>query len=202
MSQTKQNDNSGAPTRDVILGHGADCDGIEEYDNALPSWWLGIFYFTVIWGIGYAVHYHFVGGRSQAAEYDAEMAEANVRWPPPKVTGVDLSPAAIAEGQSVYMSTCVACHGVDLHGGIGANLVDATWIHGGSPDEILKTVSEGVGTKGMPAWGKVLGPQKTASVAAFVYDAAQKAAAAAPPVEPAAPVTDPPPEGSTVQEGG
>lgn len=192
---------SGGPTRDVILGHGADCDGIEEYDNALPSWWLGIFYFTMAWGVVYAIHYHFVGGRSQTAAYNAEIAAANERWPPPKATGVDLSPASIAEGQGIYATTCISCHGAELQGGIGPSLVDSTWIHGNQPEDILKTVTEGVGTKGMPAWGKVLGPQKTARVAAFVYDRASKAAAAAPPPAPEA-VTPAAPEGSPVQEGG
>ncbi len=204
MSQTNMKDKG---ARDVILGHADECDGIEEYDNALPSWWLGLFYFTLVWAVVYGVHYHFVGGRSQSAEYDAEIAAANERWPPPKVEGVDLSAAAVAEGQGIFATTCVSCHGAELQGGIGPSLVDATWIHGSSPEAIFKTVNEGVGTKGMPAWGKVLGPQKTARVAAFVYDRAQKAAAAAPPPAPTEPVTPEAvtptaPEGSTPKEGG
>lgn len=204
----------GGPERDVVLGHADECDGIEEYDNALPGWWLGIFYFTLVWGVVYTIHYHFVGGRSQESEYEAELAAANVRWPPPKVEGVDLSPASIEEGKGIFTTTCISCHGLELQGGIGPNLVDATWIHGGSPEQILKSISEGVAAKGMPGWGPVLGPVKTARVAAYVYDAAQKAAAAAPPApatEGAAPaadgaapaaVTPDAPEGSTGKDGG
>ena len=29
---------------DQILGHAAEADGIEEYDNPMPDWWLGLFY--------------------------------------------------------------------------------------------------------------------------------------------------------------
>lgn len=177
MSQPK------TPSKDVVLGHADECDGIEEYDNSLPTWWLGLFYFTVVAGVVYAVHYHFIGHRSQAGEYNAEVAAANERWPPPKMTGVDLSPAAVAEGQKVFGSVCIACHGADLHGGIGPNLVDGTWIHGSQPEDILKTVAEGVTTKGMPSWGPVLGPQKVAQVAAYVYTQAQAAQPAAPPPE-------------------
>src|SRR5512134_1780916 len=39
--------------KDVLLGHADEADGIDEYDNPLPDWWLGMFYLTIIWGIGY-----------------------------------------------------------------------------------------------------------------------------------------------------
>ena len=172
------------PAKDVVLGHGEEYDGIEEYDNALPAWWLGLFYVSVVWGVCYLSWYHFIGHRSQAADYDAEVAAAELRWPQPKVEGVDLSAAAVAEGEKLYMTNCIACHGVDMKGGIGANLLDEVWIHGGEPDQILKTIDEGVGTKGMPAWGKVFGPAKVAQLAAFVYTKNQAA-----PREPAAPAS-------------
>ncbi|NNK63068.1 MAG: hypothetical protein HKO98_07620, partial [Gemmatimonadetes bacterium] len=56
-----------------LLGHADEADGIEEYDNPLPDWWLGLFWFTIIWGIAYGVHYHFIGNRSQESELAAEM---------------------------------------------------------------------------------------------------------------------------------
>lgn len=169
MSATVKKGTGRISHKDVVLGHGAECDGIEEYDNALPAWWLGIFYVTVLWGVGYAIHFHFIGHRSQAGAYAAEMAAAEARWPQPTVAGVDLSPSAVAEGEKIYQTNCIACHGATLQGGIGPNLTDGTWIHGNQPEDILRTVTEGVGTKGMPAWGKVLGPVKAAQVAAFVY---------------------------------
>lgn len=198
MSQSIQSaGKKGGPAKDVAMGHGEEYDGIEEYDNALPAWWLGIFYFTVIWGVGYLVHYHFIANRSQAGDYDAEIAAANALWPPPKVEGIDLGPAAVAEGEKLYMTNCIACHGVDLKGGIGANLLDATWIHGGEPEQIRATINDGVGTKGMPAWGKVFGPQKVAQLAAFVYTRNQQAPKDAPPAAPeAAPGATPAADGA------
>ena len=38
-----------------VLGHADESDGIEEYDNPLPDWWLGLMWFTVIWAAAYAV---------------------------------------------------------------------------------------------------------------------------------------------------
>ena len=158
--------------QDRILGHGDECDGIEEYDNALPAWWLGLFYFTIIWGVVYAIHYHFVGKRSQAAEYDAEMVAAAEQWPAPDVTQeLVVTDDVLAEGKAVYDVNCVGCHGPDMKGGIGPDLTDAEWVHGGTMDEITATVTDGVPEKGMLAWGPILGPDKVRKVSAYVHNA-------------------------------
>lgn len=177
--------------RDVVLGHGDEADGIEEYDNALPAWWLGLFYFTIAWGVVYGIHYHFVGMRSQVSEYDAEMLAANEKWPQKDivVTASDITPEAVDAGAQIYASSCVGCHGPELKGGIGPDLTDATWIHGGSIEAINKTITEGVPDKGMITWGPILGPQKVAQVAAFIYQKSQSSGAA--PTEPPSPAGAP-----------
>jgi cytochrome c oxidase cbb3-type subunit 3 len=158
--------------KDRILGHGDECDGIEEYDNALPAWWLGLFYFTIIWGVVYAIHYHFVGQRSQAAEYDAEIAAAAEMWPTQEaVADLVVTADVLAEGKALYDTNCVGCHGPDLKGGIGPDLTDAEWIHGSTMDEITATVTDGVPEKGMLAWGPILGPDKVQKVSAYIHDA-------------------------------
>lgn len=161
---------SSAP-RDRVLGHADEADGIEEYDNPMPAWWLGIFYVTVIFGIIYATHYHFMGGRSQVGDYEAELAAAAEMWPAPDAGALATAdPAKLAAaGAAVYQANCIACHGANLEGGIGANLMDAEWIHGGTFEDIQNTVNNGVLEKGMPAWGSILGPQKVAEVSAYVY---------------------------------
>jgi len=162
---------------DKILGHADEADGIEEYDNKLPTWWLGIFYGTIIFGIAYSIHYHLIGERSQVGEYEEAVVAAAIQWPAPDadaLAGNATDPKAIAAGESVYMTNCVACHLADLSGAVGPNLVDAEWIHGGSYDAISKTISEGVPAKGMLAWGPILGPEKVSQVAAYVYSKGQK----------------------------
>ncbi|MEQ1564810.1 MAG: c-type cytochrome [Myxococcota bacterium] len=161
--------------KDRILGHAADNDGIEEYDNALPDWWLGLFAFTVVWGVGYLIDYHFVSHRSQAGYYEAEMAAAKERWPEATPQAISFDEATVAAGAKEFATTCVACHGAELGGGIGPSLVDATWIHGSEPDQIRATVTNGVLDKGMPSWGPVLGPDRVAKVVAFVYTKAKAA---------------------------
>lgn len=164
------------PERDKLLGHADDNDGIEEYDNPLPDWWVGLFLFTIVFGIGYAVDYHFISKHSQAGYYDAEMAAAAKQWPMKDDlhAKADLSETAVAAGAQIFAQNCVACHGAELLGGIGPNLTDGLWIHGGSYDEMRTTITKGVTAKGMLAWGPILGPEKVAQVTAYVYSKGPK----------------------------
>ncbi len=182
-----------------LLGHAADNDGIDEYDNALPDWWVGLFLFSIVWGIGYAIEYHFVSGRSQVKYYEAEMAAAKVQWPDSGPKAVAFDEATIAAGAQVFKEQCVACHGANMQGGIGPNLLDATWIHGAAPEQIQNTVTNGVAAKGMPAWGPILGPDKVAKVTAYVASEFQKTGLT-PVVAPAAP--PPVPTDATPPAGG
>lgn len=157
-----------------ILGHAADNDGIEEYDNPLPTWWLGLFYFTIVWGVIYAAEYHFVSQRSQASAYDAEIAAAGAAMPKKveaAVTATAPTPELAAAGKAIYDVNCVGCHGPDLKGGVGPDLTDATWIHGGTYANVIKTVTEGVPEKGMITWGPILGAEKIAQVSAYIHGA-------------------------------
>jgi cytochrome c oxidase cbb3-type subunit 3 len=158
--------------KNQVLGHAAEADGIEEYDNALPNWWLGLFYCCIVWAAIYAVHYHFIAHRSQPATLAAEMADANKRWPQlataAAATTLDITPERVAAGEGIFKTNCVACHGVDMKGGIGPNLLDTTWIHGGKPEDVLRTITVGVPEKGMLTWGPILGPEKVAEVASYV----------------------------------
>ena len=161
-------------TRDQVLGHADEADGIEEYDNALPTWWLGLLYFTIAWGIVYGVHYHWVAERSQVGSYQQELAAAAVAWPAPDPAA--MASAATGEeaeeaGEAVYTANCVGCHGPELKGGIGPDLTDGAWIHGGTLADVTRTITEGVPEKGMLTWGPILGAQKVAQVAAYVFAA-------------------------------
>jgi cytochrome c oxidase cbb3-type subunit III len=155
-----------------VLGHADESDGIEEYDNPLPDWWLGLLWFTVIWAVAYAVHYHFIGNRSQQGRLAAEMQAAEVRWPAEAAAAVSfaITPEAVAAGETIYVQNCVPCHGASLEGGIGAALNDAEWIHGGDSETVIRIITEGVVEKGMLAWGPILGPEKINQVAAYVLD--------------------------------
>ena len=161
------------PGEDPIRPH--VFDGIAEYDKRLPNWWLFTLYATIAFAIVYwMATQHFRpedDGKRVAAkvqELRAAKLVAAGNYDDTTLWAMSRSDSVVAAGETAYKTTCVSCHGDKLQGGIGFNLADATWVHGGRPTEIMKVVNEGVLVKGMPAWGPVLGPKKTAEVVAFI----------------------------------
>jgi len=62
--------------KERLLEH--DFDGIRELDNFLPPWWTWLFIFTIVFSIGYVLHYHvFKTGDLQEVEY---YKEVNPEW--------------------------------------------------------------------------------------------------------------------------
>ena len=76
---------------------------------------------------------------------------------------------ALTKGQEEYTKNCVACHGDKGQGGVGPNLTDEFWIHGGDFKSMYHIISEGVAEKGMIAWKKSLNPLQIQQVASYLY---------------------------------
>ena len=162
--------------KDQVLGH--DFDGIEEYDNRLPNWWLFILYATIVFAFVYWIHFQTFGtGKNPVARYEAEevrRTEAELaKMGNQDVTDATLNmmasvPARAAEGRKVFEQFCVVCHNDQGQGNVGPNLTDSYWLHGGAPLQILNTVTHGVPEKGMVAWGNQLGPNRIQAVVAYV----------------------------------
>lgn len=153
-----------------IMGHADEADGIEEYDNPLPDWWLGLFWFTIVWAVGYTVHYHFIADRSQVQELAAEMAAADARFPEQAQAEFSFtySDESAQAGKQVYDQNCFPCHGQEMEGGIGPSFVDQEWIHGGQAADIVRIIREGVPDKGMVSWQGILNPEQINNVASYV----------------------------------
>lgn len=158
-----------------LLDH--EYDGIQEYDNPLPRWWVALFWATIVFSVLYVLNIPVLGkGPGRIAEYDAEMARASALAAAAAPAGPDEATllalagndSVVAAGRATFAAQCVACHGPDGGGVIGPNLTDPSWIHGGAPVQIHTTVTNGVLTKGMPAWGKVLAPDVVNAVVAYV----------------------------------
>jgi cytochrome c oxidase cbb3-type subunit 3 len=155
-----------------------EVDGIQEYDNKLPNWWLYTLYGTIAFAALYWYHYESGGfGKSPAEKYREEMDRALAAQAsqlqvgeatPEALLALAKDPNAVALGKQVFLSTCAACHRADGGGSVGPNLTDDFWLHGGAPDQIYKTISTGVPNKGMPAWQPQLGALKTQAVTAYV----------------------------------
>jgi len=161
-----------ADARDVDSGH--DYDGIREFDNPLPNWWLTTLYATIVFGFGYWLFFQVFGGTSLAAQLHKDDAEAAARAaakaPVTDELLVTLSAdaATIDKAHALFVQQCAQCHNADGSGKIGPNLTDEFWIHGNRPSEIYATISKGVLIKGMPAWEPLLGAEKTKWLASYV----------------------------------
>jgi cytochrome c oxidase cbb3-type subunit 3 len=154
---------------DQLLGHSDEADGIEEYDNDLPAWWVWLFYGTVAIAVWVFVDWHVVSPKSLSGLYSEEVAIAGEMFPELVPVAVVINDETIAAGAALYASNCVACHEANGTGSIGPNLVDAEWIHGGSPDEIRDTIFFGVEGKPMIGWARNLGADSVSSLAAYVH---------------------------------
>jgi len=160
-------------------------DGIQEYDNALPRWWVGLFVFGIVFAVIYFVAYHVMGLPSLEDEMRSDAHQLSTMQQmaggSPGTAGDGATEAAggvlsdrlanadfIAEGKEVYVTNCSPCHGPEGQGLVGPNLVDRFWIHGGSAEAVVKTISDGVPEKGMIAWKPILGQKKVEQSAAFI----------------------------------
>jgi len=162
--------------QDVVFNH--DYDGIQEFDNRLPNWWLFIMYASIIFSVAYWLYLDTYGvGKSLVDQYNQEVRAANeamlARASAQGVTDESLTiaagmPETVAEGRTLFETYCVVCHASKGEGLVGPNLTDAYWIHGGKPTEILHTITNGVPSKGMAAWGSQLGPSRVEKLAAYV----------------------------------
>lgn len=164
--------------RDVIAA-GHSYDGIQEYDNPMPRWWVWIFIGTAVYSLFYFVHFQLGHGDSVEEAYAAEMkrfdaAEAERMANLGEVNQETLekmseNSAMLAAGESAYQTHCASCHEATGGGSIGPNLTDEHWIHGdGTLMAIYQTVSNGVVAKGMPAWNRTLTPNDLRAVVAYV----------------------------------
>ncbi|WP_372837666.1 cytochrome-c oxidase, cbb3-type subunit III [Phaeovulum sp.] len=145
---------------------GHEWDGIQEFNNPLPRWWLWTFYITIVWAIGYSIAYPAwplikgatpgLLGASTRADVAAEIkrfADANAPIEA-KLVATDLT--AISEdrdlasfagnaGKAVFATWCSQCHGSGANGAVGyPNLLDNDWLWGGDIEAIYATIMHGV----------------------------------------------------------
>ena len=165
---SKAETEEGKPT-----GHVWD-ENLEELNNPLPRWWLYMFYITIFFGIGYLVLYPGMGsfkgilGWSEVGEYEQEVADADAEFGPifaqfeqtaiPELAG---NAAAMKAGERLFVNYCAVCHGSDARGAPGfPNLRDNDWLHGGSPEKIKESITNGRNSTSMIAWEASLGGEE------------------------------------------
>lgn len=155
-------------------------DGIEEYDNPMPGWWLTVFWGSIVFAAGYWVWFHVSPwGSTPNKKYEAELAEYNSQKAvreAAEAANVDEAilareskdPKTVEHGKAIFKSRCATCHTEDGHGLIGPNLTDSFQIHGSTRMDIYNTVSNGAPGTAMLAWGEQMPATDVLAAAAFV----------------------------------
>ncbi|MDD5392626.1 MAG: cytochrome-c oxidase, cbb3-type subunit III [Thiothrix sp.] len=139
-----------------VTGHA--WDGLQEFNNPLPRWWLWLFYITIVFSLVYLVLFPglgtfkgYLGWTSQGSQYGAEMDNAAKTFDPifKKYAAMPIEQVASdadahGMGQRMFLSYCALCHGSDGKGAKGfPNLADADWLYGGTPDQIKQSIMMG-----------------------------------------------------------
>lgn len=177
---------------------GHEWDGIKEFNNPLPRWWLYTFYGTIVWALIYVILFPAwpmissatpgVLGYSSRGEVAAEIDRfAEMNRPleeaivAAELTEIEATPelASFARngGAAVFRTYCSQCHGAGAAGAVGyPNLLDDDWLWGGDVENIHATIAHGIRAESdddtryseMPAFDDLLEDEEIAAVAAYV----------------------------------
>jgi cytochrome c oxidase cbb3-type subunit 3 len=164
-------------------------DGIQEYDQKLPNWWLFTLYIMIVWFLFAWVAYYqmpiqFPNDYEKLdqkiavieAKKQAELEEMMASINNDSLKEMSTDASHVSAGEAIYRTKCLACHGPDLTATLngtplpGVPLNDAEWKYGAQPLEIMNIVTNGSPdlTKGMIAWKTQLNPSQIAQVVAFI----------------------------------
>jgi cytochrome c oxidase cbb3-type subunit 3 len=154
---------------DNTTGHTWDGD-LREMNNPLPRWWVYMFVITIIFAAVYLAMYPGLGnykgslGWTSAGQHKSEVDKGNAETAPLYAKFAAMPPEdvskdaqAMAIGERLFMNNCAQCHASDARGNKGfPNLTDNDWLHGGTPEKIKETITQGrIGN--MPPMGAAVG---------------------------------------------
>ncbi|MEX5727724.1 cytochrome c oxidase cbb3-type subunit 3 [Rhodovulum iodosum] len=155
---------------DEVETTGHQWDGIEEYNNPLPRWWLWTFYACILYALVYMVLYPAwplvksatpgllgYSTRENVEKEIQKVAEMNADLVA-QLESVELDMEAIRAddalynyavqgGDAVFKTYCAQCHGSGAAGVQASgypSLIDPDWLWGGTLEEIYYTVTHGI----------------------------------------------------------
>lgn len=147
---------------------GHQWDGIEEFNNPMPRWWLWTFYVCIVWALVYSIAYpawpmltratQGVLGYNRIEELNKEIDRfASLNGPiraqlvEAELTSIPSNPELLAfanqAGAAVFKTWCAQCHGAGAAGVQASgypNLLDDDWLWGGDVEAIHTTITHGI----------------------------------------------------------
>jgi cytochrome c oxidase cbb3-type subunit III len=165
MSQEPKRGHFAKEKGEIILRE-HEYDGIQEYDQKLPNWWLFTFYGAIAWLIIYWLIYY----NSNVFQTDQQLVTSRILAVQKAkqdelekmlatlddsvfVHRLATDEAVTAAGEATYLTNCSACHAADLSaemeaGGTriplpGLSLIDGEWKFGANPMDVFKIINDG-----------------------------------------------------------
>jgi cytochrome c oxidase cbb3-type subunit 3 len=197
MSQEPKRGDFAREKGEIILRE-HEYDGIQEYDQKLPRWWLFTFYAAIAWFVvHWVLYYHtsaFKDAHEEVKDRIVAVQKAKSAALEKMVATLDDSkfvhewaanPEIVAAGEATFLTNCIPCHGADLSATIltgtgrmplpGLPLNDHVWKFGDKPMRIFQLINEGsppesAGNNGakMQVWGQTLSPKQIAEVVSYI----------------------------------
>lgn len=188
--QPRRADFASKPGEVVLREH--EYDGIQEYDQKLPNWWLftlysAILFFIICWAVYYQTGLVKTDQQAVTGKIAAIQEKKDVLLKETLATLDDeilvnewaTNPTIVAKGKEFYTKICLACHGPDLDAPqkLGLSLVDGEWKYGAKPMDIFNLINDGTPpeSKGMEptgarmvAWGASFPANQIAEVTAYL----------------------------------
>lgn len=169
----------GKTTDTTDTGH--EWDGITEYNYPVPRWWTVMYLGLCVVGVLIMVLYPALGknpgyvGYTAVQEVEAELAARKAQiskvyeaYKDESIESLANDPQARQLGERLFLNNCAQCHGSDAKGSANfPNLSDSDWLWGGSPEQILHSITEG--RHGiMPGFAGAVTPEEATQIAYYV----------------------------------
>ncbi|MBN8458353.1 MAG: c-type cytochrome [Verrucomicrobia bacterium] len=212
MSQEPKRGDFAKKKGEIILRE-HEFDGIQEFDQKLPNWWLFTFFAAIAFFVAYWFFYYATPWvkSPQKTINDQIIAIQEAKLAELAKTVASLNDSKLVHswkdqvpaGEAIYVKNCLQCHAADLSAmksdpisgkmvsAGGRPLTDHVWEHGGKPMQMFKLINEGTppgkpgfnGAK-MEAWGQKLSPVEIAQVISYIISKVPEDFKDIPPPEP------------------
>lgn len=128
-----------------------------ELNNPVPRWWTVFYLALCVFSVGYLVLYPGLGifngilnySTAQEVKQSQEALSERIRpfyarYEAMPIEQVAADPQARQIGERLFLNNCAQCHGSDARGSVSfPNLTDKDWLYGGSPDQIMTSITKG-----------------------------------------------------------
>ena len=135
-----------AGAKPELHGHVWDED-LAEYNNPLPRWWIGLFYLTIVFAVGYLVLYPGLGSFCRRVELDVDQSVSGRDAACRKSLRADLQPISGARACSRRGGSRSACNRTAF---VSDVLLAVSWLGCGRRNRISQPARQGLAVRWEP----------------------------------------------------